>query len=285
MPRTCSISSATISDFRPRRVAFPPRARASQSIRASSTPRRRSTKSWRMRTRGARNGRRSSRSCSRRTSRRSRRRTSSTTTTCCCTGRTCWRSRALARDVGDRFDHVLVDEYQDTNRLQSSILLALKPDGTRPHRRRRRRAIDLFVPRRDGAEHSRLSTTLRARRARRDARAQLPIDAADPRRVQRGDRPGARTLHQESLDRSRIRPEAAARHDARRSRTGALRRRSRARRARERNGAEVAGSAVSKREPQRAARARARTTRHSVREVRRPASSWKPPTSRMCCPC
>ena len=28
-----------------------------------------------------------------------------------------------------RFDHVLVDEYQDTNRLQSSILLALKPDG------------------------------------------------------------------------------------------------------------------------------------------------------------
>jgi len=36
---------------------------------------------------------------------------------------------SLARDVGGRFDHVLVDEYQDTNRLQSSILLALKPDG------------------------------------------------------------------------------------------------------------------------------------------------------------
>ena len=36
---------------------------------------------------------------------------------------------SIARDVGDRFDHVLVDEYQDTNRLQSSILLALKPDG------------------------------------------------------------------------------------------------------------------------------------------------------------
>ena len=35
----------------------------------------------------------------------------------------------LARDMGSRFDHVLVDEYQDTNRLQSSILLALKPDG------------------------------------------------------------------------------------------------------------------------------------------------------------
>ena len=36
----------------------------------------------------------------------------------------------LAAEIGDRFDHVLVDEYQDTNRLQSSILLAMKPRGT-----------------------------------------------------------------------------------------------------------------------------------------------------------
>jgi DNA helicase-2/ATP-dependent DNA helicase PcrA len=36
---------------------------------------------------------------------------------------------ALASEIGGRFDHVLVDEYQDTNRLQSSILLALKPGG------------------------------------------------------------------------------------------------------------------------------------------------------------
>jgi DNA helicase II / ATP-dependent DNA helicase PcrA len=35
----------------------------------------------------------------------------------------------IAGDLGDRFDHVLVDEYQDTNRLQASILLALKPSG------------------------------------------------------------------------------------------------------------------------------------------------------------
>src|SRR5712671_7350011 len=27
------------------------------------------------------------------------------------------------------FDHILVDEYQDTNRLQAAILLALAPDG------------------------------------------------------------------------------------------------------------------------------------------------------------
>src|SRR3954469_1852692 len=36
---------------------------------------------------------------------------------------------ALAEAVGARFDHVLVDEYQDTNLLQASILLAMKPDG------------------------------------------------------------------------------------------------------------------------------------------------------------
>jgi len=35
----------------------------------------------------------------------------------------------IARDVGDRFDYVLVDEYQDTNVLQAKVLLAMKPTG------------------------------------------------------------------------------------------------------------------------------------------------------------
>jgi DNA helicase-2/ATP-dependent DNA helicase PcrA len=35
----------------------------------------------------------------------------------------------IAQDIGARFDHVMVDEYQDTNRLQSSIISFLKPDG------------------------------------------------------------------------------------------------------------------------------------------------------------
>ncbi|WP_200934703.1 ATP-dependent helicase [Rhizobium sp. Leaf341] len=35
----------------------------------------------------------------------------------------------LAQDIGERFDHVMVDEYQDTNRLQASVLMALKPGG------------------------------------------------------------------------------------------------------------------------------------------------------------
>jgi DNA helicase-2/ATP-dependent DNA helicase PcrA len=36
---------------------------------------------------------------------------------------------AIAADVRARFDHVLIDEYQDTNRLQGAIVLGLKPKG------------------------------------------------------------------------------------------------------------------------------------------------------------
>jgi DNA helicase-2/ATP-dependent DNA helicase PcrA len=35
----------------------------------------------------------------------------------------------LAQELGACFEHILVDEYQDTNALQASIVLALKPDG------------------------------------------------------------------------------------------------------------------------------------------------------------
>jgi DNA helicase II / ATP-dependent DNA helicase PcrA len=35
----------------------------------------------------------------------------------------------LAHNVGANFDHVLVDEYQDSNKLQGEILYAMKPDG------------------------------------------------------------------------------------------------------------------------------------------------------------
>ena len=35
----------------------------------------------------------------------------------------------FAREIGGWFDHVLVDEYQDTNLVQAQILHALKPDG------------------------------------------------------------------------------------------------------------------------------------------------------------
>jgi DNA helicase-2/ATP-dependent DNA helicase PcrA len=39
------------------------------------------------------------------------------------------REHGLSAEIGDLFDHVLVDEYQDTNALQAAILFGLKPDG------------------------------------------------------------------------------------------------------------------------------------------------------------
>jgi DNA helicase II / ATP-dependent DNA helicase PcrA len=36
---------------------------------------------------------------------------------------------AVGAAIAARFDHVLVDEYQDTNRLQAEIVFALRPDG------------------------------------------------------------------------------------------------------------------------------------------------------------
>jgi DNA helicase-2/ATP-dependent DNA helicase PcrA len=36
---------------------------------------------------------------------------------------------AIAAEVAGRFDHLLVDEYQDTNALQGEIVLALRPSG------------------------------------------------------------------------------------------------------------------------------------------------------------
>ncbi len=35
----------------------------------------------------------------------------------------------LGAEIGGLFDHVLVDEYQDTNRLQAAILVGMKPSG------------------------------------------------------------------------------------------------------------------------------------------------------------
>jgi DNA helicase II / ATP-dependent DNA helicase PcrA len=45
----------------------------------------------------------------------------------------CWaklmRDPKIGAEIRSRFDHVLVDEYQDTNPLQAEILFALKPNG------------------------------------------------------------------------------------------------------------------------------------------------------------
>jgi DNA helicase-2/ATP-dependent DNA helicase PcrA len=70
----------------------------------------------------------------------------------------------------------------------------------RPDRGRRRRPIDLFVPRRDRAQHPRLSRGLLAARGHHHARPNYR-STSHPGRRQRRDRSRQRALHQEPLDR------------------------------------------------------------------------------------
>ena len=109
---------------------------------------------------------------------------------------------ALADEIGGRFDHVLVDEYQDTNRLQSSILLALKPGG---------RGLTVVGDDAQSIYSFRAATVrnildfpepVQSDRGDHHARPQLPLDAADPCGRQRRDRSCHRTIHQEPLDRA-----------------------------------------------------------------------------------
>ena len=108
-----------------------------------------------------------------------------------------------------RFRHILVDEYQDTNHAQYSLIRELtRPvprrarrrarrarharadaDGRHPrrepHRRRRLRPVDLRVPRRRHPQHRRVRARLPGREGRA-ARAELPLDAEHPLGGQRG---------------------------------------------------------------------------------------------------
>ena len=85
----------------------------------------------------------------------------------------------------DRWRYLHVDEYQDTNRAQYLWVRAARRQAQEPGRGRRRRPEHLLVARRRPAQHPRLRARL-PRRHRRQAGAELPLDAADPRRRPRG---------------------------------------------------------------------------------------------------
>ena len=97
----------------------------------------------------------------------------------------------LAAEVRGQFDHVLVDEYQDTNALQAAILLGLKPDG---------RGLTVVGDDAQAIYGFRAANVrnildfpdaVHAARHRRHPGAELPLDRAHPGRLQRRHRAGA----------------------------------------------------------------------------------------------
>jgi DNA helicase-2/ATP-dependent DNA helicase PcrA len=90
----------------------------------------------------------------------------------------------LAQHVAANFDHVLVDEYQDTNRLQGEILKGMRPDGS---------GITVvgddaqsIYSFRGAAVENILGfpDTVYAEGRDHHAGAELPLHAADPRRIE-----------------------------------------------------------------------------------------------------
>ena len=95
------------------------------------------------------------------------------------------RRPAVLAHYQERWRYLHVDEYQDTNRAQYLWVRAARRAASQPRRGRRRRPEHLLVARRGPAQHPRV----RARLPRRDGRqagAELPLHAADPRRRARG---------------------------------------------------------------------------------------------------
>ena len=111
---------------------------------------------------------------------------------------------SIAADVSDRFDHVLVDEYQDTNRLQASVLLALKPTGK-----------GLTVVGDDAQSiYSFRAATVRNILDFRSLtlRPRLPLNATHPGRLERRNGARRRGVHQEPMVRAGIERTSPSRH-------------------------------------------------------------------------
>ncbi len=121
------------------------------------------------------------------------------------------RVRDLLADAGarrewsERFDLIMVDEFQDTNRLQLDVLEALERDE--PVRGRRRVPVDLPLPPRRRDDLPRAAGAAR-RRARAPPGAQLPVGRGAARRPQR-------RLHERA--RRALRPADRRPRDARRA--------------------------------------------------------------------
>ena len=195
-PRSSSSSCATPAPTA--RTTRPPcsrgsRTRRTRSSRPTSSPSARATPTTR-----------SPRSSTRATSRRSSSTARSTSTTSCARSRACGASaKTCAPRWQSEYLYVLVDEYQDTNRAQLEMLRLLC--GTR----RNVCAVgddDQAIYGWRGADVRNILDFERhfERRARHQARAELPLVRAHPRRGERGHREAHRLeVAQGALHRAR----------------------------------------------------------------------------------
>ena len=78
---------------------------------------------------------------------------------------------AVRERYARKFQFVMVDEYQDTNRPQYLLIKQLVERAPQPVRRRRSRPVDLQVARRRPAQHPRLRERLSRRRHRASSSA------------------------------------------------------------------------------------------------------------------
>ena len=96
------------------------------------------------------------------------------------------RNEMLRAHYQDRFRYILVDEFQDTNRLQYRWLKLFAGAHIGAVGGGRRRPVDLRVSRRAHRQHERIPARLR-RRQRHQAGAELSQPRQHPRRRQRAD--------------------------------------------------------------------------------------------------
>ena len=134
-----------------------------------------------------------------------------------------------------RFRHVLVDEYQDTNHAQYAFIHQLCADsdgGDRGRRRagragradggRRRRPVDLRLPRRQHPQHPRLRAGLPQRHLD-PPRAELPLHPDHPQRRQLGHRQQQGPQAQAAVEPGRRRRQDRRVRRRRRARRGPVR--------------------------------------------------------------
>ena len=145
-----------------------------------------------------------------------------TSTTCWCRPSRCCKQRPdVLAYYQDRFRHVLVDEYQDTNPVQNDLVVLLGSGAPQRLRRRRRRSVHLRLPRRRSLEHPGVRAGV-PRRDRRRAGSELPVHADDPRRRERGDREQRFPQAEGTVVRGRGRREDRALHRRGRERGSAV---------------------------------------------------------------